>query len=156
MNCGIYEDGLNPLTMRRIYNAVVLPKSLLGARCGPISMLLIKHRSSGHTVFVSTLCNSCQKLLVLTSPWLYLALTRFVRNRNRLPETRIPGTSEHRVKHVFLHRLIHHNESPAKILGFFPDIYSILSKYALTRYLIEYIENGTFLSKYAWKKSALR
>ena len=38
------------------------------------------------------------------------------------------------------------------MLGFFPDIYRILSKYALTRHLIEYIENGTFLSKYAWKK----
>ena len=30
VNCGIYEDGLNPLTMRRIYNAVVLPKTLYG------------------------------------------------------------------------------------------------------------------------------
>ena len=30
VNCGIYEDGLNPLTMRRIYNAVVLPKALYG------------------------------------------------------------------------------------------------------------------------------
>ena len=38
------------------------------------------------------------------------------------------------------------------MLGFFPDIYRILSKYALTPHLIEYIENGTFLSKYAWKK----
>ena len=28
VNCGIYEDGLNPLTARRIYNAVVLPKAL--------------------------------------------------------------------------------------------------------------------------------
>ena len=27
VNCGIYEDGLNPLTARRIYNAVVLPKA---------------------------------------------------------------------------------------------------------------------------------
>ena len=65
-------------------------------------------------------------------------------------------TSEHRVKQVFLHRLIQYNESPAKILGFFPDIYHILSKYALTPHLIEYIENGTFLTKYAWKKTCSR
>ena len=65
-------------------------------------------------------------------------------------------TSEHRVKQVFLHGLIHYNESPAKILGFFPDIYRILSKYALTPHLIEYIGNGTFLSKYAWKKTCSR
>ena len=30
VNCGIYEDGLNPLTTRRIYNSVVLPKTLYG------------------------------------------------------------------------------------------------------------------------------
>ena len=30
VNCGIYEDGLNPLSVRRIYNAVVLPKALYG------------------------------------------------------------------------------------------------------------------------------
>ena len=30
VNCGIYEDGLNPLTSRRIYNSVVLPKALYG------------------------------------------------------------------------------------------------------------------------------
>ena len=32
VNCGIYEDGLNPLTARRIYNAVVLPKALYGCK----------------------------------------------------------------------------------------------------------------------------
>ena len=28
-NCGIYEDGLNPL-LRQIYNSVLLPKALYG------------------------------------------------------------------------------------------------------------------------------
>ena len=30
VNCGIYQDGLNPLTSKRIYNSVVLPKALYG------------------------------------------------------------------------------------------------------------------------------
>ena len=38
------------------------------------------------------------------------------------------------------------------MLGFFPDIYRILSKYALTRFLSEYVETGNFFSKYSWKK----
>ena len=38
------------------------------------------------------------------------------------------------------------------MLWFFPDIYRILTKYALTQVLLEYVENGTFLSKYSWKK----
>ena len=30
VNCGIHQDGLNPLTPKRIYNPVVLPKALYG------------------------------------------------------------------------------------------------------------------------------
>ena len=30
VNCGFHQDGLNPLTSKRIYNSIVLPKALYG------------------------------------------------------------------------------------------------------------------------------
>ena len=32
VNCGIYEDGLNPVTSRRIYNSVGVTKSIVRVR----------------------------------------------------------------------------------------------------------------------------
>ena len=34
-------------------------------------------------------------------------------------------SGDHGVKQVFMHRLLHYNESPAKKLGFFPDIFIV-------------------------------
>lgn len=31
INCGLHDDGLNPITSRQIYNSVVLPKALYGS-----------------------------------------------------------------------------------------------------------------------------
>ena len=43
-NCGIYEDRFNPISIKRIYNSVVLPKAFYG--CEPWSNLLPKHAFS--------------------------------------------------------------------------------------------------------------
>ena len=58
-------------------------------------------------------------------------------------------TGDHRVKTVF-----HSNETPAKMIGFSPTfiVYLQNTRYALTRFISDYIENGSFLSKYSWKK----
>ena len=46
---------------------------------------------------------------------------------------RLPGG----YKEIFTHRLIHFSESPAKKLGFFPDIFRILNKlYSLSLSLV--------------------
>ena len=57
-----------------------------------------------------------------------------------------------RAKEIFIHRLIHINESPVKKLGFVPDIFRILNKYSIVQVLNEYIRTGSFPNKISWKK----
>ena len=65
---------------------------------------------------------------------------------------RLPGCQ--RVKEVFIHRLVHFNESPAKKLGLLPDIhvYRILNKYSIVHILDEYMQTGCFPNKFSRKK----
>ena len=57
----------------------------------------------------------------------------------------------HRVKEIFIHRLAHFKESPAKQLGFLPDIYRILNKYSVVDILDGYMQTGCFPNKFYWK-----
>ena len=155
VNCGIYEDGLNPLTSRRIYNSVVLPKALYGCE-------LWSNMQSSHIVSLERAHRFCIKFMQFlpkfTSTDVALALFGASPLESEIDYRKLVFlgqlcrlSSNHRIKQIFHHRLIHYNESPAKKLGFFPDIYRILNKYALTQFLSSYLENGLFLSKTSWK-----
>ena len=63
---------------------------------------------------------------------------------------RLPGG--HRVKEVFIHRLVHLNESPTKKNEFLQDIYRILNKYSIVYIFVEYMQIGCFPNKCSWQK----
>jgi len=55
-------------------------------------------------------------------------------------------------KLVYSIRLTHCRNLDNQSLGFIPDIYRILTKYALHHVLDRYLSDGVFLSKCAWKR----
>ena len=53
---------------------------------------------------------------------------------------------------LFILRVINYIDNPRRQVGFIPDIHIILEKYSLSFVLQEFIENGTFMSKYSWRR----
>ena len=54
---------------------------------------------------------------------------------------------------VFIRRLFHYqNKCTSTNKGFIPDIMTILQKYSLEAYIKQLISEGTFPSKYTWKR----
>ena len=49
-------------------------------------------------------------------------------------------------------RMISYFDNPSQQVGFIPDIHRSLEKYSLSIVMQEFIENGTFMSKYSWKR----
>ena len=100
-----------PFDMRRIYNAVVLPKALYG--CEMWSNIHASQRA--HRFCIKFM----QFLPKTTSTDVALALFGINSLETEIDYRKLVFlgqlfrlTSEHRVKQVFLHRLVHYNESP--------------------------------------------
>ena len=155
VNCGIHQDGLNPLTSKRIYNSIVLPKALYGCELwSSLNKKQIMSLERAHRFCIKFM----QSLPKYTSTDVSLALIGMYPIEAEIDYKkliflgqlcRLPGG--YRAKEIFTHRLIHFNESPAKKLGFFPDIFRILNKYSVSQVLNEYIQTGVFPNKVAWK-----
>ena len=156
VNSGIHQDGLNPLTSKRIYNSVVLPKALYG--CELWSNLNKNHITSlerAHRFCIKFM----QSLPKSTSTDVCLALIGMYPIEAEIDYRKLiflgqlchlPGGF--RAKEIFIHRLIHINESPVKKLGYVPDTFRILNKYSIVQVLNEYIRAGSFPNKTSWKK----
>lgn len=156
-NCGIYEDGLNPLSIKRIYNSIVLPKALYG--CELWSNILPKHvvsleRAHRFCVkFMQFLPRNVSTDIALSLLGMY-PIEAEIDCRKLIffgQLCLLPGY--YRIKEVFLRRLVHCNGSlMSKNQGFLPDILRILDKYSISYVFGSYIESGSFMTKNAWKK----
>ena len=156
VNSGIHQDGLNPLTSKRIYNSVVLPKALYGCE-------LWSNLNKNHIMSLEHAHRFCIKFMQsipkFTSTDVSLAMIGMYPIEAEIDYKKLiflgqlchlPGGF--RAKEIFTHRLIHFNESPVKKLGFLPDIFRILNKYSIVQVLNDYIQTGSFPNKIAWKK----
>ena len=57
------------------------------------------------------------------------------------------------VKRIFLYRLFHSKMNAGRyVLGFFPDVFKILERYNLPYVLDCFFSDGTFPSKFKWKR----
>lgn len=156
INCGLCEDGLNPITLKHIYKAAVLPKALYGSELW--NNLLPKH-----LILLEKAHRFCIKLIQSlprrTSTDFALSLLNMRSIESEVDYRkliffgqlcRLPG--EYRIKQIFLNRLMQFYSSVQSSQGFFPDIYRILGKYSLINVLETFIKSGFFPTKFSWKR----
>jgi hypothetical protein len=155
VGCGLTDQGINPYTISRLYESIVLPRSLFGCELwndvGPSELSALEiaqNKCIKHMQGISKMTRSVVALSMIgcnsiESKIEYKKLN-FLGQLCRLNVGSIPKT-------VFNDRLIRYMDKPYKKRGFFPDIYKILCKFSLIHHLENYVNNGTFPSKFKWK-----
>ena len=155
-NCGVHEEGLNPITSKHIYKTIVLPKALYG--CEIWDNLSIKHLDMlemAHRFCVKYL----QSLPKRTNTDLALSLINLQNIEHEIDYRKLMFLRQlcclpldYTAKEIFLYRLVNFNGRISSQRGFIPDIHRILEKYSLTHVLHTFAEIGTFISKTSWKR----
>ena len=153
---GVHPTTMNPLTSKKIYLTICLPRGLFGCELWndltltEMKMLEVTHRfcvKYMQGLHRRTHTNICLAMLGLSN------IEVFIDKRKLLFLHRLcmaPGHS--RVKQLFLQRLSEFFVTPVQVnKGFIKDIYRILDKYKLVEYIQNLFSTGTFPSKAAWK-----
>ncbi|MCG7892042.1 MAG: reverse transcriptase family protein, partial [Candidatus Thiodiazotropha endolucinida] len=156
INCGIYENGLHPINSKRLYNAVVLPAALYGCELwnglssNQVELLEISHRFC--IKYMQSLPSRTRTDVALGLLGCYPIISEIDYKKLIFLGQLCSFSSTCITKDLFSHRLINYLGNPMQKIGFFPDILRTLDKYSL-RYVIDiFICNGTFMSKYPWKR----
>lgn len=156
INCGLHEDGLNPITAYRIYQSVVLPKALYGSELWsgllPNQLLQIERAHRFCIKFMQSLPRSTSTDVALGLLGAYDIETEIDRRKLLFFGQLCRLSCDLCVKDFFIHRFVHFSESEFKQLGYFPDIYRILCKYSLSHVFQRFKDHGTFMSKQLWKR----
>ncbi|MES9883123.1 MAG: reverse transcriptase family protein [Sedimenticola sp.] len=155
INSGIHNKGLHPLTSKKIYERIVLPRALYGCELwnniipADISTLERAHRQCikyMQGLPKRTRSDIAMGLIgsVSVEAEIDRCKLRFLSQLIALPTYRV-------AKQIFVNRLTAYNQNPASASGFIPDIYRILLKYGLRDFLENFIESGLFPVKHVWK-----
>ena len=150
------EQDLNPLTWKRIYKTIVLPKALYGcelwSNMSQTDMLLLER---SHRLCLKTM----QGIGRYTRTYITVNLLGSLNVQFEIekPKTSLLGQlcrldPHFAVKRLFLHWLINHYLFHQLRTGFIVDVFRILEEYDLGYVLTEYITSGTFQSRHSWKK----
>ena len=134
-NCGVHEEGLNPITSKHIYKTIVLPKALYGCEIWDnlstkhLNMLKMAHR----------FCVKClQSLPKRTNTDLALSLINLQNIEHEIDYRKLVFLRQlcclpldYTAKEIFLYRLVNFNGRVSSQRGFIPDIHRILGKYSV-------------------------
>ena len=153
---GISRDCLHPLSLKKIYETVVLSKALYGSELWntltdcQITLLECAHRQC--IKHIQNLPRATYTPIALCCLGV-MPIEQYIDKRKLILLGQMCRLrSDIRIKHMFALRLVSFMQSPRNKLGFFPDIYRVLGKYGLTNVLTEYLENATFPSANSWKR----
>ena len=157
VNSGIfYDNSLHPITSRKIYNSVVLPKALYGCESWcPLTASNLLTLERAHRFCVKHM----QSLGIRTRTDIALGLLGIFPLEIEIEIRKLilfgqlcRLSSKYWVKNIFLNRLLSYKINPYKQTGFIPDIEKILNKYQLTHVLDMYFSDGIFPGQLAWKR----
>ncbi|MES9879941.1 MAG: reverse transcriptase family protein [Sedimenticola sp.] len=155
VNSGVHEHGLHPLTSKKIYKSVVLPRALYGCELwNNLSLTDVESIERAHRFCVKYIQGLAER--TKTAVAFSLLGMSTIESEIDAIKLRFLGQLCHlscdsRIKNIFLNRLTNYDSNPGEALGFIPDIHRVLRKYLLTHVLHSYSESGIFVSKYAWK-----
>ena len=150
------EHDLHPLTWKRIYETVVLPKALYGCEMWvniPQSDMLLLERS--HRLCLKTIQGVDRQTRTTVALRLIGSLnTQYeVEKRKLTLFGQLCRLDPHfAVKRLFIQRLTSGHLFQGLRFGFVAELLQLLEDYNLGYILHEYIDTGVFPSKYTWKK----
>lgn len=152
------QEHLNPDTVSRLYNRIVLPSTLYGCELwsdlcqrdlqalNTLQHFICKHAMGLPKVTRSDICESLLGLLPISSE----IDKRKLLFLGRLCEL----DTKTLTKKIFLQRLFTYLQSPElKHFGFIHDVFNLLYKYNLHRHFLLYLQDGYFPPKSLWKTS---
>ncbi|KAH3693536.1 uncharacterized protein LOC127862565 [Dreissena polymorpha] len=157
---GFNPSSLSPITLRTIYQSVVVPKALYGCELWTVigaSDMLRLERSHRFCI------KSMQQFHSLTNTDFALASINVNSIENIIDRKklvffgqlcRLPN--QYLAKQVFINRLVRYLNNDKQTKGFVPEIYRLLYKYQLQSCLDGYLQSGLFPSKQAWKQMLQR
>ena len=156
--CGVGEaNGLHPLSCKKIYKSVILPKGLYGCELWynlTDSEILFLERSHRFCVkYIQCLSKRTRTDIALGLLEVYSMTAEIDKRKMVLFGQFCRLNIYSRAKDIFLLRLAsfytaddHFHQN-----GYFSDIFKVLDKYGLDNYMLQYYSNGTFPSKLIWK-----
>lgn len=156
ISSGIHENGFHPINCKKIYNSAVIPKALFG--CELWNGLLPRHNDTlekAHRFCIKFM----QSLPGRTRTDVALSLLGVNPIANEIDYKKLiffqqlcSDSVACVTKEMFIYRLVNFIENPKFKIGFIPDIFKILNKYSLKYILDNFLETGTFMPKYTWKR----
>ena len=156
MKCGIYENGIHPISAKHLYVSVVLPTALYGCE-------LWSNLSKEHLAMLEASHRFCikyiQNLPEYTRTDVALSLIGMLPIEAEIDKRKLiflgqvcslnPSSI---IKKVFAQRLMSYKNNAIKASGFVPDIFRLCRKYNLLAIVNNYISSGRFPSKLVWKR----
>ena len=157
VHCGLFENGIHPLSAKIVYKSIVLPKALYGCE-------LWDALSDDQTLLIERSHRYCIKQMQAISKYtnsdIALSLIGMlpIAAEIDLRKLKLFGQlcridPSFLVKSVFTRRLIEYTNNPVGVRGFIADCFKLVGKYNLTNFISSYIADGIFPTKTMWKNT---
>jgi hypothetical protein len=155
VDSGLNRERLHPLTLKKLYLSIVLPKGIFGCELwNNLSFCKIEELEKTHRKCIKHM----QAMPKHTSTSIALHclaidnIETMIDKRKLLFFGQLCNAKDSlRIKDIFVNRLLQYMNKPRASIGFMPDLYRIFGKYKLTHFLTEFINKAIFPTKTSWK-----
>ena len=155
INSVIHEDGISPISARRLYTSIAFPRALYGCevwsdlKCQDLRVIEIAHRFAAKYVQgFSTRTRTDTALGLIGLPQVEAFIDQRKLNLcGQLCRLRVGSA----IKSVFLLRLSSYTVGLTEQKGSIPDFFRLLYKYGLNEAIVVYLSDGTLPDKLQWK-----
>ena len=155
---GPKSNNLNPVTAVNLYKKIVLPSALYGcetwsnmSKTDIIKLNVFQHRC---LKTIQKLPIQTRSVIVENLVGIHPIITEIEKRKLCFLEKLCHMGNDNISKQIFIRRLFQYKTRNINDCqyGFVPDIYNILSKFNLSKYLETYIQSNKFPTKYCWKQ----